>query len=427
MEQDILCRFGRNCFRRNHQEVHRRMSRYIVRTYKVPVPRELYPLCSELNKTAARIYNKTLSLIKKIKQKKNFWLSSNTAQKYILRWSANINVHTHSKQAMVQQYFQSLYSYLKASKENPDLKPPYKRKRFMPFIWKNTAVKLLPDGTLKLSMGSSQNPILIPTRLPVNTKIRQVKLVYDGGKYYLHLGIEVKIGSKSNGTGIMAVDLGILRPITCFDGSEVISYHGGVLNSVLRYRNKRVADLQRTMSGCKKGSRRYRKLSMAKRMMLRKIGNQIKDILHKTTSNFIGVCLQKGVNTIVIGDVTNIRENAEGNDNFKQKLHQWCYRKMIEMITYKAERFEIEVKLVSEAYTSKECPVCGSRNHPSGRNYVCSKCGFEYHRDGVGAINIWRRYPGNSQVVAGLAPVRGVRYNPHLCGHGASTTPWKAA
>ncbi len=230
-----------------------------------------------------------------------------------------------------------------------------------------------------------------------------------------------------HGTGIMAVDLGILRPITCFDGSEVISYHGGVLNSVLRYRNRRVADLQRAMSCCKKGSRRYRKLSIAKRMVLRKIGNQIKDILHKTTSNFIGLCLQKGVNTVVIGDVTNIREDAEGNDNFNQKLHQWCYRKMIEMITYKAERFGIEVKLVSEAYTSKECPVCRSRNHPNGRNYRCSKCGFEYHRDGVGAINIWKRYPGNSQVVAGLAPARGVRFNPHLRGYGASTAPWKAA
>jgi len=51
------------------------MSRYVVRTYKVAVPKELYPLCAELNKTAARIYNKTMSLVKKIKYKKGFWLS----------------------------------------------------------------------------------------------------------------------------------------------------------------------------------------------------------------------------------------------------------------------------------------------------------------------------------------------------------------
>jgi putative transposase len=26
-----------------------------------------------------------------------------------------------------------------------------------------------------------------------------------------------------------------------------------------------------------------------------------------------------------------------------------------------------------------------------------------------------------------LAPARGVRFNPHLCGHGAISAPWKAA
>jgi len=48
------------------------VSRYAVRTYKVPVPRELYSLCSELNRLAGRIYNKTMSLVKKVKSKKGF-------------------------------------------------------------------------------------------------------------------------------------------------------------------------------------------------------------------------------------------------------------------------------------------------------------------------------------------------------------------
>jgi len=51
-----------------------------------------------------------------------------------------------------------------------------------------------------------------------------------------------------------------------------------------------------------------------------------------------------------------------------------------------------------------------------------------YHRDGIGAVNIFARYLGiESQVVAGLAPVRGVRYKAHLCGHGVKNAPWKAA
>jgi putative transposase len=62
-----------------------------------------------------------MSLVKKIKSKKGFWLSSGAAQKYILRWACNINIHTHSKQAMVQQYFQDLDSYFNAVKTKPDL------------------------------------------------------------------------------------------------------------------------------------------------------------------------------------------------------------------------------------------------------------------------------------------------------------------
>lgn len=405
------------------------MSRYIVRTYKIPIPKELYPLCFELNKTAARIYNKTMSLVKKVKNKKGFWLSPNNAQKYILRWAWNINIHTHSKQAMIQQYFQALDGYFNAVKAEPHLKPPYKRKNFMPFIWKDTAIKLLPDGKLKLSMGKNQKPFVVQTTLPANIKVRQAKLVYENGKYYLHLAIEVKNEvQKQKSEKVIAVDLGILRPITCFDGVKVISYHGGVLNSLIRYRNKELAKLQQMLSQCKKDSKRYRKLVRAKKKMLRRIKYQIQDILHKTTSNFLRLCLQKSIKTIVVGDVTNIRERVQGNDNTNQKLHQWYFRKMVNMLTYKAQLFGMDIKLIPEYYTSQTCPVCGSRNHPTNRNYKCQNCGFEYHRDGVGAINIYARYLGkNSQVVADLAPARGVRFKPHLCGHGVKYAPWKAA
>ncbi|GAB4317280.1 RNA-guided endonuclease InsQ/TnpB family protein [Pseudothermotoga elfii] len=402
------------------------MSRYVVRTYKVPVPLELYPLCSELNKTAARIYNKTMSLVKKIKRKKGFWLSQNTVQKYILRWADNIDIHTHSKQAILQEYFQALDSYFSAVKSKPDLRPPHKKKRFPPFIWKNTAIKLIPDGKLKLSMGRKQQPIIIQTSLPAGTIIRQAKLVYENGKYYLHLGIEVKIEEENRQpkTKVMSIDLGIIHPITCFDGSETIIYRGGILNSVLRCRNKKLAEFQKLLNRCKKGSKRYRKLSKAKKRMLTGTQNQIRDMLHKITSNFVGLCIQKSVGTIVVGDITNIRDGANGNDNYNQKLHQWQYRKIVNMITDKSKLHGIKVVSISEAYTSKRCPVCGSRNHPNNRNCKCQNCGFEYHRDGVGAINIYARYPGKkSQVVVKLAPARGVRFNPHLCGHGVSVSP----
>ncbi|ABQ47129.1 transposase, IS605 OrfB family [Thermotoga petrophila RKU-1] len=398
----------------------------VIRTYKLAVPGHLNRMCEELNRTAARIYNKTMSLVRKIHQKKGFWLSWPAADKYILRWAENIKIHVHSKQAFVQLYFQALKGYFKAAKKNQDAKPPHKKKRYLPFIWKESAVKLLPDGTLRLSLGKEREPFVVQTPLKPPLRIKQARLVFEDG-YYLHLAIEVEIEEKNAGSGVMAADLGVLRPITCFDGKEVISYHGGVLSSTLRYRNKRLASFQSAIAECKKGSRRYNKLVSAKKRALRRLRNQINDIMHKITSSFIGLCLRKQIRTIVIGDVTGIRERADYSDNANQKIHQWQFRKLIEMIRYKAEQFGIEVKLISEANTSKTCPNCGAKNNPNGRRYHCKACGFEYHRDGVGAINIWKRYPGTGQVVAGLAPVRGVRFHPHLCGHGASLAPWKVA
>ncbi|MGQ9856047.1 MAG: RNA-guided endonuclease InsQ/TnpB family protein [Fervidobacterium sp.] len=397
-----------------------------VRTYKLAVPSELNAICERLNKEAARIYNKTMSLIRKTKDKKGFWLSEGTVQKYILRWYEGIDMHTHSKQAIMQRYFQALRSYFANIKSNPNAKPPYKRRRYVPFIWKSTAIKLLEDGTLRLSMGGKAEPLEIKTNLIPDTVIKQAALVYDSGRYYLHLAIEVEKQEQA-GSNVMAVDLGVLRPITTFYGVQVVIYNGGVLSSVLRYRNKEYAKFQQMLSKCKEGSKRYKKLNRAKRNMLRKTSNQIKDIMHKITSHFIGMCLKKNVGTIVLGELTNIRENVEGNDNAKQKIHQWQFRKLTQMIEHKAELFGISVIKISEAYTSKTCPVCGVQNKPNGRNYRCQSFGFEYHRDGVEAINIYKRYLGDIPVVEGLASSVGVRYNPHLRGHGFNTSPWKVA
>ncbi|MEJ5257204.1 MAG: hypothetical protein WHS64_03035 [Fervidobacterium sp.] len=56
---------------------------------------------------------------------------------------------------------------------------------------KSTAIKLLEDGTLKLSMCGKAERIELKTNLSRNTVIKQATFVYDSGRYYLHLAIEV--------------------------------------------------------------------------------------------------------------------------------------------------------------------------------------------------------------------------------------------
>ena len=221
------------------------------------------------------------------------------------------------------------------------------------------------------------------------------------------------------------VDLGVKKLITVYDGEKVLTYHGGEVQSKLRYRNKELGKIQSKQSKCKKYSRKWRKLQKGKKKMLNKISNQIKDILHKVTSNFISWCLSRGIDTIVIGDIRKIRDNVNYNDNQNQKIHQWIYGILIGMLKQKQSYFGIVVKFINEQYTTKTCPKCGTKNHTNNRNYKCSNCGFTYHRDGVGQINIWKRYRGIDHVVGVLTSPSGVRYHPHLSCHGVSFSPWK--
>jgi len=83
-------------------------------------------------------------------------------------------------------------------------------------------------------------------------------------------------------------------------------------------------------------------------------------------------------------------------------------------LSYKAQRLGMAVELQDEAYTSQECPACGmlKKSKPRGRRYTC-KCGFRYHRDGVGGFNIRKKYLGSGPVVGDMAPPTGMRYAPH--------------
>ncbi len=95
------------------------------------------------------------------------------------------------------------------------------------------------------------------------------------------------------------------------------------------------------------------------------------------------------------------------------------YSKVVSLIR-KAELAGLKVKFVSEAYTSQTCPRCGNRKKPANRNYHCNHCGFEYHRDGVGAINLWNKVLGFSfrPVVGAMVSPIGVRFDWHLCKSG---------
>ena len=137
---------------------------------------------------------------------------------------------------------------------------------------------------------------------------------------------------------------------------------------------------------------------------------------HKITSCFVSTCRERKIETIVIGDIKNIRQSLNYGKKANQKLHQWAFSKFQHMITYKAKAVGINVEIEDAAYTSQTCPACRQRQKKNNRNYKCSKCGWNGHRDVVGASNILTKYQGwlFNPVVGAVVSPTGVRFDPHL-------------
>lgn len=390
------------------------MSNY--RTYiiaKKPKSDEL----DAINRLGGRIYSKTVSLVRKIHRKKGLWLSCGDAKKYLK--FKRYPCHAHTVQAIIDDYYGALKSYFSRVKKDPKSKPPYRTRKFHTLTWRAYGISC--NGTqLRLSMGTGREPITIDLAHKFRNKVpAEVSMVFnrDSHCYEFHATYAAEpLKGKPIRDKTIAVDMGEIHPIVAYDGNSVAIYNGRLHRSITQYREKFKADINRMLSRCKRGSIRHKQLKRTKRRVLYKLANQIRDCRHKITSRFVCACRKKRVQTIAIGDLTHFRESITYSKESNQKLPQWAYAKIASMIQYKAENVGIKTESVDEAYTSQTCARCGYRHKPSNRSYHCRQCDFEYHRDGVGAINIWTKYQGwqFAPVVGPLASPVGVRFHWHL-------------
>ena len=192
---------------------------------------------------------------------------------------------------------------------------------------------------------------------------------------------------------VAGVDLGEVHLAVAHDGKHTHILNGRLLRSKAQYRNKLQARLTSRIDGrMNKGSKRRKRLIRSKKRQLKKIEHQIADIEHQQTTRLITTLHEDGVRIVAIGDVRDIRQvNDVGHTN-NQKIHQWSHGSVRRKLTYKAKGRQMYVVLQEESYTSRTCPHCHHvRSKVRGRVFRCPRCGWTYHRDGVGAINIRAR------------------------------------
>lgn len=391
--------------------------------YSLSQPIKHSDLIFELSKESAAIYNQALTL------HQNNHKDFSEISLIIDREFAHNCLHSQSKQASYQKYFNDFKAFSKALKEfkkSPDKfsgepKPPHKQKFLKPIYFKQSAIRY-DDNKLYLSTKRPNPPIVIRWNdtLPI-PKFAIIAFDYLTG-WNINFVVETK--EELNNTSsekIMSIDLGVKRTATTFDGSKVVTYSGKELLFLNNYRNKLLAKTQEKYSKTGKESRKRKYLKRAYRKKVKYIKYKEKDILHKMSKTIINNAIKNDIGKIVIGDCLTIHKNTNLGKLNNQKINQNLEQKLRCYIKYKFSDIGRSTEVVSERYSTRKCPICGEHHKPTNRTYKCTKCGYKYDRDGVGAINI---YGDNTKkesfgekfldVIGGLTPPLGWKYHPNL-------------
>ena len=83
------------------------------------------------------------------------------------------------------------------------------------------------------------------------------------------------------------------------------------MRSLHRLRNRKLKEIQRLMSRCKKGSKNGENIIVLKKYILSKSEAQLEDALHKTTKQFVDWCLENEVNHVVMGNPEGVQRNTK--------------------------------------------------------------------------------------------------------------------
>ena len=293
------------------------------------------------------------------------WIRYNTLAA-TLKTSENYkNLNAQTGQQILKVLDRSWKSFFKAIKEwskNPDKfmgrpkLPNYKPKDGEALLIFTNQQVTIKDHILSFT---KKLPLIIKTRLPDNTNLREVRIIPKGLNYiceiiYKKQSEEGEINKRwyariHNENRVIGIDLGLRNVVTIANniGEIPIVIKGGILKSMNQYYNKEKAQLQSIYDkqGIKFGTRMSQLNS--------KRNHKIRDTMHKISRYTIDYCLEKNIGTIVIGKNDNWKQEANMGKKNNQNFVQIPHYKLIQMLQYKAETEGITVKLQQESHTSK--------------------------------------------------------------------------
>lgn len=192
-----------------------------------------------------------------------------------------------------------------------------------------------------------------------------------------------------------ALDIGANNIVAATTSTgEQLLYGGRDLFDRFRETTREIARLQSKLRDGRYSSNRIR--SLYRRRTKRR--DHAQDALARDLMERL---YDEGVSTVYVGALTDVLE-ASWSVRANAKTHNfWAFRRFIDRLAHTAEEFGITVEVRSEAWTSRECPNCGSTDRTTRhRDTLICECGFEGHADLTASETFLRRHETVSRPMA---------------------------
>ncbi len=354
-----------------------------VRVYRLqPIPK-LFSCLKAAQMEAARVWNLCCEIHKQARMAHSKWPGRHELQKTT---KGQFALHSQSVQMVVHAFLATIATTRQLRQTHPQMKMkyPWREKCFYLVKWPAQAVSK-ENGRVVLPMGKGRTSIVLPLELPENSGA--CSLVWNNG-FELHVCVEQPQDKEAPGDVHATVDLGEihLAAVSTNTGQAMIVTGRGI-RSLKRQRNQQLGKIAKKQSRCKHYSRRWKKLQKAKNKIKLRAEHRLRDMRHKATRKVINFCQEQQVGTLFIGNPHGVRRQDKGRHH-NQRMALWEYGKDIDYLTHKSKQAHIMSFTGSERGTSSQCPACGQKHKPKGRNWACKACGFTGHRDLVGSVNM---------------------------------------
>ncbi|WP_255171493.1 RNA-guided endonuclease InsQ/TnpB family protein [Natrononativus amylolyticus] len=183
-----------------------------------------------------------------------------------------------------------------------------------------------------------------------------------------------------------ALDIGANNLVACTTttGTQLL-YEGRDLFERFRETTREIARLQSLLDDGRYSSHRIRSLYRSRTRRR----DHAQDALAR---DLIERLHAEGVSTVYVGALTDVLD-THWSVRANEKTHNfWAFRAFIKRLACTAEEYGISVEIRSEAWTSQECPNCGSTDRTTRhRDTLTCPCGFESHADLTASETFLRR------------------------------------